>query len=80
MKILKCPVCGNTEEFYERVHATQTNYFHQDAEGNIKKIGIEQKRCSDSDTRLYCSHCGKELEEDYELFLDKYSDSLFNIR
>ena len=80
MKLIKCPKCGNTEEFYEKTPAIMTNYFRQNKDGTIEKTDTEQERDSDRNSQLYCSKCDERIEEDYDLFLDRYSDSLFSAR
>ncbi len=78
MKLIKCPKCGSTEEFYEKATVLQTKYFHQDAQGRIEKVSTEETNSPNHNSRLYCSICDKKIEEDYDLFLDRYSDSLFS--
>lgn len=79
MQIIKCPRCGNTKDFYERMHIVQYNYFHQGEDGRIDKVGVEQVNSSSHSSRIYCSSCRKEIDEDYHLFLDRYTGTLFDV-
>lgn len=78
MQIIKCSRCGNTNEFYERTRIVQHNYFHQEEDGRINKVSIEQINSPSHNSRIYCSSCNKEIDEDYHLFLDRYTETLFN--
>lgn len=77
MKLVKCLKCGNQEGFYEEAYVLQRNDFIQNRNGKIRKTGSETGRnCSDS--RIFCSTCNEEIEEDRDLFLDRYSDTIFS--
>ena len=78
MQIIICPICGNTENFYEKMFIIQYKYFHQREDGQIEKVDIQQNNMPDHDSRIYCSNCGQEIDEDYGLFLDRYSETIFD--
>jgi hypothetical protein len=78
MKIIKCPGCGNSKDFYERMLIIQHNYFHQGEDGHINKVSIEQNNSPSHNSRIYCSICDQEIDEDYDLFLDRYTETLFD--
>ncbi len=78
MQIIECPKCGNSKDFYERMLIVQHNYFHQVEDGRIGKISIEQNNSPSHNSRIYCSICDQEIDEDYHLFLDRYTETLFD--
>jgi hypothetical protein len=78
MQIIKCPKCGNTKVFYERMLVVQYNYFHQGEDGGIRKVGIEQNNSPNHNSQIYCSICDQEIDEDYPSFLDRYTETLFD--
>ena len=79
MQIIRCPKCGNAEDFHEQVFIIQYNYFRQGKDGCIDKINTKQINCPTHDSRVYCSICGQEIDADYHLFLDRYTETLFNV-
>jgi len=78
MQIIKCPKCGNTDDFYEQMLIVQYNYFHQGKDGRIDKVDTKQADSPSHNSRIYCSACGKEIDENCHLFLDRYTETLFN--
>jgi len=78
MQLIKCPQCGNTENFYEQALIIQCNYFRQAEDGRVEKINTEQVNCPAHNSQIYCSICGQEIDEDYHLFLDRYTETLFS--
>jgi hypothetical protein len=78
MRLVKCSKCGNSKDFYERMLVVQHNYFHQGEDGRIDKVDTEQNCSPCEDSRIYCSVCNNEIDEDYQLFLDRYTETLFN--
>ncbi|MBA7672274.1 hypothetical protein ES703_80449 [subsurface metagenome] len=78
MRIIKCPRCGNTKDFYEQTFIIQYNYLHQREDGRIDKVGIEQNNNPSHNSKIYCSSCREEIDEDYHLFLDRYTETLFD--
>jgi len=76
MQVIKCTQCGNTKNFYERMSVIQENYFRQTGNGNIRKVGKKQINNSNGGSRIYCLVCNEEIEE-YNLFLDRYTETLF---
>jgi 5-methylcytosine-specific restriction endonuclease McrA len=77
MKIVKCLNCGNTKEFHELVHIVQYNYFHQEKDGRIEKVSVEQSNDPENNSTICCSVCNEEIDDDYNLFLDRYTESIF---
>lgn len=75
MKLIKCLNCGNTKEFYEDNLLLRTNYFEQHSDGFIEKVHIKENNTDDS--HIFCQVCGQEVSDDYHLFLDRYTESLF---
>ncbi len=78
MQIIKCSKCGNTEDFREQMFIVQYNYFCQGKDGRVDKVDTKQINCPTHDSRIYCSVCSQEIDEDYHLFLDRYTETLFN--
>lgn len=77
MKPIRCRKCGNTADYFEEVYVLQRNFFTQNANGNVSKTGSEtDSACGDS--RIFCAICNKEVDQERELFLDRYSDTLFS--
>ncbi|MFH1231358.1 MAG: hypothetical protein V1709_07680 [Planctomycetota bacterium] len=74
MNLIKCMKCGNTNNFYEISVVKQVNYFEQEKNGYINKIGVKENDY-DMDSRIFCNICNQEISEDYHLLLDRYSDS-----
>ena len=77
MKIIKCSRCGNAKDFYETLFVIQHKYFHQQEDGRIYQVNTEQRNMPNHNSRIYCSDCDQEIEEDYDLFLDRYSETIF---
>jgi hypothetical protein len=77
MKLIKCPNCGNVKEFYEQATFVKRNDFVQNRDGRIEKVGEKQDSDSCGDSQIYCSACGYEIDEDYHLLLDRYTEALF---
>ena len=78
MRIIRCSKCGNTKDFYEEMSVIQRNLFHQGKDGRINKVSTEQDESPIDDSHIYCSVCDEEISEDYHLFLDRYTETLFN--
>ena len=79
IQMIKCRRCGNKNDFYEKMLIVQCNYFQQGENGCIDKVYVEQTNSPCYNSRLYCSNCDQEIDEDYHLFLDRYGDKLFSI-
>ena len=78
MKMVICPNCGSIKGFHEWVLIHHTNFFVQDVNGIIIKEQCEEKQDQGYDSRIFCDVCDKEVEDDYQQFLDNYSETLFS--
>ena len=50
----------------------------QDVNGRIMKESCEEKQNQEYGLRIFCDVCDKEIEDEYQQFLDNYSETLFS--
>jgi len=78
MQVIKCSKCGNANDFYEKMPVIRHNYFHQGKDGWIEKVSSEISDSPIHDSQIFCSICNEDIGEDYDSFLNRYTEALFD--
>ncbi|MDR0476860.1 MAG: hypothetical protein LBH14_02835 [Desulfobulbaceae bacterium] len=67
--LLRCPECGNDQEFVEvSPEVTTTTFYQQNPDGSFTPVNQESEQTGSP--RLYCGNCEKDLSALYERFAE----------
>lgn len=73
MKEIKCPKCGNTEDFTEVLNGCclEVNY-KRDRRGKWKKVNCDVNSNVDFELTWECTNCQTDCTDQHEEFLNQY--------
>lgn len=67
--LLRCPECGNDQEFVEvSGEVITTTFYQQNPDGSFTPVDQEDEQASGP--RLYCGKCEKDITALYERFAE----------